>query len=491
MPSFSLDLREPVALFVDGHATPAVAGRHFVNLHPATGLPVNEVALGEDDDVDRAVRAAKRAFKGPWGSWPLARRLLALEAVARGIEANAEAFIAAEVSDTGRPRHMAASFDVPRAVDNFRTFTRLAAHLPAESFLTDTPEGGAVSYSLRVPLGVIGLICPWNLPLALLTWKLAPALAAGNTVVVKPSEESPSSATLLGRIIQEAGIPDGVYNVVHGFGDTGASLVRHPEVAAISFTGESGTGQSIMAAAAPGLKKLSFELGGKNPALIFADADLEQAIATTARSVFLHAGQICLCNERIYVERPVFERVVEGIRAAARALKPGDPFRAETTLSPLISASHRDKVFSYFNRTRREGATVVTGGGIAELDEPWRGGFFVEPTVWTGVPAESRARTDEIFGPVCLIEPFDAEEQALAAANDSQYGLSATVWTSNAARANRLARQLDVGTVWINTWLIRDLRMPFGGTKRSGLGREGGVHSFEFFTELRSIISRF
>ena len=479
-----------IALFIDGTSIPAAGDEWFDAVDPTTGRAFAKVALGLAEDVDRAVTAARRAAAGPWPRWPLARRLAVLAAIAAGIEAQAERFVAAEVRDTGRPLSMARGFDIPRAAATFREFARFAANLPGESLWCDTPDGsGAISYTLRVPLGVVGLICPWNLPLVLLVWKLAPALAAGNTVVVKPSEDSPSTATLLGEVMRAAGLPDGVYNVVHGFGPDGAgeAIVRHPDVAGVSFTGETATGRAIMAAAAPTLKKLSFELGGKNAAVVFADADLEQAIPTVARSVFQHAGQLCLCNERVYVERPIYDRFVTGLVAAARATRPGPPEDPDTRIGPLINRVQLDKVRRAQQRAVEDGADVLAGGGVPELPAPWSDGFFVEPTVWAGLDPDSALWRDEVFGPVCAIAPFDDDDQALALVNRSSHGLTASVWTRDGARGARFARAAAVGVVWINSWLIRDLRTPFGGVGQSGFGREGGTHSFEFFSELRQV----
>jgi aminomuconate-semialdehyde/2-hydroxymuconate-6-semialdehyde dehydrogenase len=335
----------------------------------------------------------------------------------------------------------------------------------------------------------VGVICPWNLPLLLMTWKVAPALAAGNTVVVKPSEETPATATLLGEVMNEVGVPPGVYNVVHGFGpgSAGEALVTHPDVAALTFTGESRTGQAIMKAAAPWVKPLSFELGDKNAAVVFADADLDKAIAGTLRSTFTNCGQVCLCSERVYVERPIFDAFVDGMRKGAQALTAGDPSGASTTLGPLISDDHREKVLSYFAIAKEQGAEVVTGGGVPDLDDPWSKGFYVEPTIWTGLADDARAVREEVFGPVCHIAPFDDEEEVISRANDTDYGLCASVWTEGLSRAHRVSQSLDVGMVWVNDWYLRDLRTPFGGIGQSGVGREGGRHSLEFYSELKNI----
>ncbi|MCS7080804.1 MAG: 2-hydroxymuconic semialdehyde dehydrogenase [Chloracidobacterium sp.] len=482
-------MRQRWRLFIAGAYGDGASGETFPDYDPATGVVAAEVALATETDVDRAVAAAKDAFR-TWRQTPIAERVRLLRRVADGIEARFDEFLRAEVADTGKPYGLARTLDIPRGAANFRTFADLAAGLGTECFETHTDDGaGALNYSLRRPLGVVGVICPWNLPLLLLTWKVAPALAMGNTVVVKPSEETPATATLLAEVMAAAGVPPGVYNVVHGFGpeSVGEWLVAHPDVAAITFTGETRTGQAIMRTAAARTKRLSFELGGKNAAIVFADADFERAVAGVARSSFLNGGQVCLCSERVYVERPIFERFVAALVREARQLRPGPPEDATTTLGPLISAAHREKVLSYYAAARAAGAEVHTGGGIPDLPPPYDNGYFVEPTVWTGLPEQSACVTEEIFGPVCHVAPFDDEEEAIALANAGDYGLCAALWTSHLARAHRVAQALEVGVVWINSWFLRDLRTPFGGMKLSGIGREGGRHSLDFYAELKNV----
>jgi aminomuconate-semialdehyde/2-hydroxymuconate-6-semialdehyde dehydrogenase len=475
-------------LFIDGQWV--TTGRWFDDVDPVTGLVHARVAEAGADEVDRAVQAARRALRGPWGRLSLGERCGLLERVADRIMERAEEFLAAEIRDTGKPASLARELDIPRGAANFRIFAAMARSQEAPTHWTDTADGqGALNYTLREPIGVIGVICPWNLPLLLMTWKVAPALAAGNTVVVKPSEETPGTATLLAEVMREVGVPDGVYNVVHGFGprSAGEAITNHPDVRAITFTGESGTGRAIMRGAAPHLKKLSFELGGKNAAIVFADAELDAAIAGVARSSFTNTGQVCLCSERVYVQRPVYDRFVAGLVERARAYVPGDPWSSATTLGPLISAAHRDKVFSYYELARAEGAVCEAGGGAFELSGLMAGGFWAQPTIWTGLKETARCIREEVFGPVCHIQPFDEEEEALAMANDSDYGLCAAVWTTNLSRAHRMARELEAGLVWVNSWYLRDLRTPFGGVKASGIGREGGAWSMEFYSELRNI----
>ena len=477
-------------LFIDGAFVDAASGATFDDVNPATGIVIASVAEAGADDVDRAVTAAKRALLGEWGKMATGARLDLLARVADRIMERFDDFLAAEILDTGKPVSWARAVDIPRGAANFRMFANLVRNVPNESYITDTEDGaGALNYSIRSPLGVVGVICPWNLPLLLMTWKVAPALACGNTVVVKPSEETPATATLLGEVMNEVGIPPGVYNVVHGFGpgSAGEALTQHPDVAAITFTGESRTGSAIMKAVADGVKPVSFELGGKNPAIVFADADFEHAVAGTVRSTFSNCGQVCLCSERLYVERPIFDRFVEALAERAGKMKMGDPFTQATTMGPLISDGHRAKVLGYYDLARQEGATVIHGGGVPDLDAPWSGGAYVEPTILTGLPESARTIREEIFGPVCHVQPFDTEEEALAMANDSVYGLCAAVWTRDLTRAHRMAHHLDVGITWVNSWFLRDLRTPFGGTGLSGIGREGGIHSINFYSELRNV----
>lgn len=465
------------------------SGRSFPAVNPATGWPFAEVGEATADDVDRAVSSARAALRGPWGRTTGAERAAILRKIADGVDARFEAFVAAEVQDTGMPVSLARHVGVPRCAAALRTYADLIAASTGEHFDTRLPDGSTATNDIfRVPVGVAALICPWNLPLLLLSWKVAPALAMGNAVVVKPSEHTPATAAMFTEIAHEAGLPPGVFQVVHGFGagSTGEALVRHPGVDAISFTGESRTGTEIQAVSAPTLKRLSFELGGKNPALVFADCDLAAAVAGCARSVFTHAGQICLGTERIYVARAVFEPFVAALRRAATNVVVGDPRDPKTIVGPLISPEQRDRVLAYYHLAIDEGATVLAGGGIPHLSGELVGGSFVEPTLWTGLPTSARVAREEIFGPACHITPFDDEDEAIRLANDSDYGLSATIWTRDVARGHRVARALEVGTTWINSWLIRDLRAPFGGMKRSGVGREGGRSSLEFFSEQRN-----
>jgi len=476
--------------FIGNEFVASASGRQFENRSPVDGSLIGYVAEGGRAEVDAAVAGATAALQGPWGRLTLGQRTDLLQAVAAEIDRRFDEFLDAEVQDTGKPRSLASHLDIPRGAANFRVFADAVKNTPTEFFEMTTPDGRkAYNFAVRVPKGVIAVVCPWNLPLLLMTWKVAPALACGNTVVVKPSEETPATATLLGEVMQAVGMPAGVYNVVHGFGgdSAGEFLVSHPAVAAITFTGESATGTAIMKAAAVGVRPVSLELGGKNPGLVFADCDLDAALHGISRAAFLNAGQVCLGTERVYVERPIFERFVEGLKTKALELKPGHPADKATGIGPLISHAHRDKVLKYYLRAVEDGATVVCGGGVPTMSGPLAGGAWIQPTIWTGLPETSAVVREEIFGPCCHLRPFDTEDEAVRLANDSPYGLAATVWTRDMARSMRLGTTINAGVVWVNSWFLRDLRTPFGGTKQSGIGREGGVHSLEFYTELRNV----
>jgi len=463
--------------------------RSFENISPVNGRALCTVSEADAKLVDRAVQAARCALRGPWGRLTMAERCALLRKVAERIEQRFADFVSAEIADTGKTLQQASSLDIPRGAANFRAFADLAMARSAECFEMGTADGrGALNYTVHKPVGVVAVIAPWNLPFLLLTWKVAPALACGNTVVAKPSEETPSSAALLAEVMQEAGVPPGVFNLVHGFGadSTGEALVRHADVNAIAFTGESATGSAIMKSAADSVKALSFELGGKNASLVFADADFEAAVAGTMRSVFSNCGQVCLCSERVYIERPIFERFVAALVQGARTLKIGGPYEG-ADMGPLISRNHRDKVLSYYRLARTEQGEILCGGGVPTFGDERDEGAFIEPTIIHGLPEDARCVKEEIFGPVCHVAPFDTEEQAVQLANDTRYGLAAAVWTSNLQRAHRVARQMEVGITWVNDWFLRDLRTPFGGVKLSGIGREGGVHSLAFFSEPMNI----
>ena len=474
--------------YVDGEFVDSAAT--FDNIAPVDGRLIARVCEADRATVEAAVAAARRALSGPWGALSAPQRAAVLRKVADGIAARFDEFVAAEVADTGRPLQQARNLDIARGIANFRTFADLAACANTDAFEMSTPDGaGALNYTVRKPLGVVGIISPWNLPLLLLTWKVAPALACGNAVVAKPSEESPATATLLAEVMHDAGVPRGVFNLVHGFGadSAGQFLTECAGIDALTFTGESRTGSTIMKAVADGVKEVSFELGGKNAAVVFADADFDAAVAGVMRSSFTNSGQVCLCSERVYVERPIFERFVAAIKEKVDALKIGYPEDDGVDMGPLISHGHRDKVLGYYRLAVEEGATVVAGGGVPVFGDARDNGAYVQPTVWTGLPDSARCVAEEIFGPVCHIAPFDAEDEVVRRVNDSDYGLACALWTTNLSRAHRVARRIHVGLVWVNTWYLRDLRTPFGGVKLSGLGREGGRYSLDFYSDVANI----
>ena len=476
--------------FINGEYTAGSSGKTFVNISPATGARIGLVHEGGKAEIDAAVAAAKAALTGPWGYMSQAERSDMLHAVADEINRRFDDFLDAEVLDTGKPRSLASHVDIPRGAANFKIFADLVKNVPTESFMLDTPDGkGALNYGVRKPKGVIAVISPWNLPLLLMTWKVGPALASGNTVVVKPSEETPLTATLLGEVMNAVGVPKGVFNVVHGFGpdSAGAYLTAHPEVDGITFTGETRTGEIIMQSAAIGLRHVSMECGGKNAAIVFADADIEKAVEGTMRSVFANCGQVCLGTERVYVERPLFDTFLARLKDEAENMVLGASDDPNTTMGPLISQEHREKVMAYYKLAVEEGANVITGGGIPEMPEDLSGGAWVQPTIFTGLSEDARCVKEEIFGPVCHVAPFDTEEEAIKLANDTRYGLATAIWTEDLTRAHRVARQIDVGLAWVNSWFLRDLRTAFGGSKHSGIGREGGIHGLEFYSELSNV----
>ena len=470
---------------IDGRQVPAVSGRWLDNIEPATGQVYGRLAAGDAADVDAAVQAAEAA-QADWAACGPEKRSACLHRLADAVESELDAMARMETVDNGKPIGLSSSMDIPRAVTNLRFFAEAALADRTEEYVTGDV---AVNSVVRDPIGVVGLISPWNLPLYLFTWKIAPALAAGNAVVAKPSELTPVTAARLGELSVAAGMPPGVLNIVHGTGPSvGEAMVAHPRIKAISFTGGTSTGARIAATAAPHFKKLSLELGGKNPNIIFDDADLEAALATSLRSSFANQGQICLCGSRILVHREVQERVIESLVEGARGLRLGDPLDPETQQGALVSADHRDKVAACVDRARAEGGTVRCGGRMpASLPDRCAAGYFYEPTVITGLPIDAVTNMEEIFGPVVTITPFEDEDEAVAMANATDYGLSASVWTTDDARMTRVSRRIEAGTVWGNCWLLRDLRVPFGGVKHSGVGREGGEEAMRFFTEPKTI----
>ena len=453
------------------------------NVSPGTGRVYGTLPRSGKAEVDVAMAAAKRAFP-TWSSMPVAERAACLERLADAVHANSDMLAEAEARDNGKPLKLAAHVDIPRAEKNLRFYATGIQHFASQSHAM---EGEAINYTLRKPLGVVACISPWNLPLYLFTWKVAPALAAGNCVVAKPSELTPVTAFLLSTWIKEAGFPDGVFNVLHGLGpEVGEAMVTHPDIAAVSFTGGTVTGARIAGHVAPKFKKMSLELGGKNPAIIFADADFEDALRTTLRSSFANQGQICLCGSRILIERPIYEKFRDALVEVASRMSLGDPLSPSTKMGAVVSEAHMNKILSYVSLAQEEGGLVLCGGHRVH-PEGVEGGFYIAPTVIEGLGPECRTNQEEIFGPVVTLQPFDTEEEALALANDTAYGLAATLWTSDLKRAHRVAAGIESGIVWVNTWLLRDLRTPFGGVKSSGMGREGGFEALEFFTESQNI----
>ena len=480
--------------FINGEFITNLSGKTFEKRTPIDNSLIGKVYEAGQAEVNDAVAAARAALKGPWGQLSVVERVNLLDAVANEINRRFDDFLEAEIADTGKPHSLASHVDIPRGAANFKIFADTIKNASTESFEMRTPDGRtARSYGVRVPRGVIAVVCPWNLPLLLMTWKVGPALACGNTVVVKPSEETPSTATLLGEVMNQVGVPNGVYNVVHGFGpdSAGAFLTSHPGVNGVTFTGETRTGTAIMKAAADGIRPVSLELGGKNAAVVFADCDFEVAVQTVTRSVFENCGQVCLGTERVYVERPIFDKFVAALKQQAEAMKPGLPNDPATKIGPLVSQEHLRKVLHYYQKAKEEGATVVTGGGVPDMPDALKDGAWVQPTIWTGLPETAAVVQEEIFGPCCHIQPFDTEEEAVRMANDTPYGLATSIYTQDLSRASRLATQIEVGLCWINSWFLRDLRTSFGGSKQSGIGREGGLHSLEFYTDLRNVMIKF
>lgn len=459
---------------------------YFDNINPVDNSVISTISEANHQMIDDAVAAAKAS---EWSKLTVNQRSVLLNKVADVMKEREQEFIDAEIADTGKSLFQVKTIDIPRGTANFRFFADLVKYPASESFITETPQGNkALNYSLNKPLGVVAIISPWNLPLLLATWKIAPAMACGNSVVFKPSEETSSTAFLLAQVMDEVGIPKGAFNLILGRGHAvGDAITSHKNIDAITFTGASSTGQRIMASAAPTVKPISFELGGKNSAVVFNDTDIDKAVAGVARSTFTNCGQVCLCTEKVYVHRSIFEEFVSKLKQHASNIKIGYPKDENVFMGPLVSKVHQQKVLSYYQLAREEGATVQYGGGIPKFGDERDNGCYIEPTIFTGLEDNARINQEEIFGPVCHVSPFDDEDEVIKRVNNTEYGLAASLWTENLARAHRVAPQIDVGLVWVNTWFLRDLRAPFGGTKLSGVGREGGLHSLAFYSEPSNI----
>lgn len=470
--------------FIGGNFIGPLSGNFIDNVNPATGVVYGQIPDSNAKDIDAAVKAAKKAFPA-WSVLPVEKRFTILNKIAELIEENLEELALAETNDNGKPLWLAKQVDIPRASANFRFFATGIMHFANESHnMTDK----AVNYTLRQPIGIAGCISPWNLPLYLFTWKIAPALAAGNCVIAKPSEVTPVTAFLLGKICKEAGLPDGVLNIVHGVGQhCGEAIVKHPDIKAISFTGSTKAGERIASIAAPMFKKLSLELGGKNPNIIFNDCDWERMIPETIRSSFGNQGQICLCGSRLLIERSAYEEFKKHFIPIIKKMVPGDPLLETSKQGAIVSKVHFDKVMNCIALAKEEGGKILCGGNAVKVGGRCADGYFIEPTIIEGLDQNCKTNQEEIFGPVITIQPFDTEEEALQLANNSTYGLAATIWTQDISKANRMASKVETGIVWVNCWLVRDLRTPFGGMKNSGVGREGGWEALRFFTEAKNV----
>lgn len=475
---------EKILNYINGELKEPVSGNYFENINPATGNPYSLIPDSDEKDVELAVTAAKEAFKS-WSEVPVNKRSHILLKISNLITENLERLACAETIDNGKPISLSRKVDIPRAAANFEFYATAAMHLSSEAHITHTE---AVNYTLRQPIGVAGCISPWNLPLYLFSWKIAPALAAGCTVVAKPSEITPMTAFLLSELCIKAGLPAGALNIVHGLGTkAGAAIISHKNIPAISFTGGTKTGEWIARTAAPMFKKLSLELGGKNPNIVFADCNFDLAVKTSVQAAFSNQGEICLCGSRLFVEKSIYTEFRDAFLQKVKELKPGNPMDERTRLGAIVSESHMQKILSYIQLAKDEGGKILTGGNRIHLGGDNKNGFFIEPTVMEGLAYDCRTNQEEIFGPVVTLTPFETEEEVLSYANSVVYGLSATVFTENLSRAHRVAAALHSGIVWINCWLLRDLRTPFGGMKQSGIGREGGFEALKFFMEEKNV----
>ncbi len=479
---------EIIKNYIDGTLVEPKSGAYLDNFNPATGQVYSQIPDSAEEDVNDAVKAAKLAYPS-WSKTAKETRSEILAKIAMLIEKNLDRLALAESMDNGKPVSLAKQVDIPRAATNFNFFATAILHYASESHAM---ENGVINYTLREPIGVAGCISPWNLPLYLFTWKIAPALAAGNTVVAKPSEVTPMTAFLLSELCIEAGLPAGVLNIVHGLGNkVGAAITTHPDIPMISFTGGTATGAQIAKEAAPMFKKLSLELGGKNPNIIFADCDFEKMLQVTLKSSFSNQGEICLCGSRIFIEKPLYEKFKTAFVEATEKLKVGDPQSADVDLGAIVSEEHMDKILSYIELAKEEGGSILAGGNRVSLSGEQEKGWYLEPTIIEGLGHECRTNQEEIFGPVVTLIPFDSEEEVIEMANSTKYGLSSTIWTKDLNTAHRVAENLHVGIAWINCWLLRDLRTPFGGTKSSGVGREGGFEALHFFTEPKNVCIKY
>ena len=470
--------------YIGGRMCEPLSRAYLDVTEPATGKVYARVPDSGVEDVELAARAAREAF-GPWSATPAAERSRVLRKISEGIERELEILARAESIDTGKPLTLARRLDIPRAAQNFAFFADAITQIQDEAHLTDR---AFLNYTVRAPLGVVGCISPWNLPLYLFTWKIAPALAAGCTVVAKPSEVTPMTAFLLSKICVDAGLPAGVLNIVHGSGPgTGAALVAHPGISAMSFTGSTRTGAEIAKQTAPLFKKVSLEMGGKNANIVFSDCDFDAAVRGSMRAGFTNQGQICLCGSRIFVQRPIYERFKAALVGHVHALNQGDPLLPETQQGAVVSREHFEKVMGCIELAKQEGGKILIGGKAASIGGRCQSGWFIQPTLIEGLAPSCRTNQEEIFGPVATLIPFDTEEEALAGANGTRYGLAASIWTQDITRAHRVAARIEAGVIWVNCWLERDLRTPFGGMKDSGVGREGGLEALRFFTEPKNI----
>ncbi|TWX55645.1 aldehyde dehydrogenase [Colwellia hornerae] len=482
------DAHNIIENFIDGKYQAPVNNNYLDNIEPATGLIYGQIPNSDVADVEQAVTAAQQALPA-WRALDLEQRADYLIAIAQEIENQLESLALAEATDNGKPVALARMVDIPRAASNFKFFAHACSQFASESHAI---ANSAINYTLRQPVGIVGCISPWNLPLYLFTWKIAPALAAGNCVIAKPSEVTPKTAAMLGAICQKVGLPNGVLNILHGSGaSTGSAICNHPKISAISFTGGSATGAAIATQLAPKFKKLSLELGGKNPALIFDDCNFENTVAEVFRASFANQGQICLCASRLYIQRGIYEKFKTALIAKAQALLPQDPLLNDTKMGAIVSKDHLEKVLGYIDLAKQEGGTILAGGEQVHLSGRCQQGYFLQPTIIEGLSNNASCNQQEIFGPVITLQVFDTDEQALALANESQYGLAATIWTQNINRAHQLAEQVNTGIVWINCWLLRDLRTPFGGMNHSGVGREGGLEAMRFFTEPKNVCIKY